>query len=161
MKRYARPVLYGVIVVLALLALMAERPVDASRVAVVQAVSRPAAARTASPAQFTLHERRAGAFNGALFNAPRAAPVVETPVQIELPPSAPPVPDLKILGWMQAAGGPHVFVELNGESHTLTPGQSVGDLYRFDAVGGGFADFTLLSTGESRRYAVTDPALLD
>jgi hypothetical protein len=76
-------------------------------------------------------------------------------------PQAAPIPDIKVLGWMQSDTGPDVFVEWNGESHTLKPAESVGDAYRFDRIDAGLAEFTYLPTGESRRYPVSDPALLD
>jgi len=62
---------------------------------------------------------------------------------------------------MQSGLVPYVFVEWSGASYTLKRSEIVEDLYRFEEIGGGFASFTYLPTGESRRYAVSDPALLE
>jgi hypothetical protein len=60
---------------------------------------------------------------------------------------------------MLADAAPTVFVAYGNENYTLAPAQSVQGIYRFDKIGGGQAVFTYLPTGETRQYAVSDPAL--
>jgi hypothetical protein len=69
-----------------------------------------------------------------------------------------PVPEIKVLGWLESDGVPQVFVEFGGDTAALTPGQMAGDVYRFDAIGAGKARFTYLPTGATREFEVSDPA---
>jgi hypothetical protein len=161
MKRWFRPVAYSAILVLLAVAILgrpATAPADAvvlpARVAHrIEATARPASVPTSR-----LQARSKQAWPVGLFGAAdqpiaeQAAPVAEAAAP------APPA-DLKILGWMLADATPTVFVAYGNENYTLTPAQSVQDVYRFDKIGGGQAVFTYLPTGETRQYAVSDPAL--
>lgn len=164
MKRYFRPMAYSSIVVLAALALFGgESPADTTTVeaAPVRTTTAPIARAQRKSELPTLHERESDAFPAALFAADAAPP---TPAPAPAAPAAPVAAapaDLKVLGWMQSGSVPHVFVEWNDTSYTLKRTEMVEDLYRFDEIGGGFANFTYMPTGESRRYAVSDPALLE
>lgn len=164
MKRWFRPVVYSLVLALALLAILGEAPADipiAAPAGVPALRARIVPSDVDAPARPPMVlERSNGAFAPALFAVERkAAPVVAPVPMVALQP-APPA-DIKILGWMQAGALPHVFIEWNGESYTLTPTQSVGEMYRFEKIGDGSADFTFLPTGETRRYAVSDPALIE
>lgn len=159
MKRWFRPLAYSVILALGLLAIFGGKaPADTS------APDRGSPRRTAvAPAHGqplpTLHQRDQAVFPAALF-AVDPAPPLPPPQPPE--PAPPPAPaEVKVLGWMMSESVPYVFVEWNDASYTLKREESVGDVYRFDDIGGGFADFTYLPTGEGRRYAVRDPALLE
>jgi len=169
-KRWFRPIAYSTIVGLAALALFGgESPADtapagtASASQVAPVVQRPrgqVGERRRVQALPLVRQRDGDAFPAALFAAdalPSPPPAPTAPVA---PTEAPPA-DLKVLGWMQSGQVPFVFVEWNGTSYTLQRSELVEDAYRFDEIGGGFASFTYLPTGESRRYAVSDPALLE
>lgn len=161
MKRLFRPVAYSLIAVLAALAVFGEDSA-APVIAAPMRESRPA--RPASPGQASLpalRERSVAGLHAGLFAVDRAPPPPPPAPVVEVPPPPPPEPELKVLGWMQTETGPHVFVELENENHDLLPTQTAGTLYRFDAIGGGFAEFTYLPNGQSRRYPISDPTLLD
>lgn len=166
MKRHFRPIAYSLIAVLAALALFGgESPADTTVVAParVHASKENARAERAPEGQLpSLRQRGSDAFPAALFAADA---IVPAPPAIAPPAPALPVEaasaDLKVLGWMQSGAVPFVFVEWNGTSYTLRQTEMVEEQYRFDEIGGGFASFTYLPTGESRRYAVSDPALME
>jgi hypothetical protein len=114
---------------------------------------RPDRADTLLPA---LRARGDATFAPDLFTAPPPPP--PAPVEEAAPVEAP-IPELKVLGWLEAGGEPQVFVELGGETSALTPGQLAGDAFRFDSLGAGLARFTYLPTGATREFAVSDPAV--
>lgn len=161
MKRWFRPLAYSTILVLLAVAILG-RPAAAPDDAVVlptRVVHRvEAKTDSANVPASRLRVRDKQAWAAGLFHATeqpipeQVAPVTET-----APPAAP--ADLKILGWMLADTTPTVFVAYGKENYTLTPAQSVQDVYRFDKIGGGQAVFTYLPTGETRQYEVSDPAL--
>lgn len=163
MKRYLRPIAYSTIVVLAALALFGgQAPADTATVEAVEARPRSPVARAERKSELpAVREREDDAFPVALFTADAAlpAPAVVSPAPAAPVSNAP--ADLKVLGWMQSGSVPHVFVEWSDTSYTLKQTDTIENLYRFDEIGGGFANFTYLPTGESRRYAVSDPALLE
>ncbi|NZA25161.1 hypothetical protein H0E84_02090 [Luteimonas sp. SJ-92] len=120
--------------------------------------------RAATPAEReqTLPEigqRDAGSFPVGLFPLDLAPP--PPPSRPPEPPPPPAPAEIKVLGWMMSGSVPHVFVEWNDVNYTLMREEAVEDVYRFDGIGGGFAEFTYLPTGEGRRYSVRDPALLE
>ena len=159
MKRYVRPLVYCVIVVLLTLAVFNQKSSPALEI--VEA-SRPHAAPTSPPPtseQVGMMTRGSLALSPQLFPSPVKTPE-PTPASFETIPAAPPA-DIKILGWMLSEAVPYVFVEWQNESYTLSPAQSAGETYRFDRIGDGFADFTYLPTGAARQYVVSDPALTE
>ena len=163
MKRWFRPVAYSSIAVLALMAIFGGKaPADVAVVAASRTGARPAHARAEREAQphTALRDRRGQRLSAALFAAPAPPSPSPAPVQAPAPVAAPP-PDIKVLGWMQSETGPSVFVEWNGENYSLKPTESVDNGYRLDRVEAGFAYFTYVPTGDSRRYAVRDPALIE
>lgn len=163
MKRYFRPLSYSVIAVLAALAIFGEAPADLPHA--VEPSRRATEPQSASSSARTLpliEDRPELALSSNLFGIdPERAPA---PAQVMLPPveAAPPA-EILVLGWMLSGSGtkPQVFVSWNNDHYTLSPSESVGDTYRFDQIGGGFADFTYLPTGEPRQYAVSDPAVIE
>lgn len=164
MKRWFRPVAYSLVLGLAWLAIFGDAPADvpvAAPADVATLHAMPAAGdldpRATAPA---ILKRRGGAWAPTLFAVSHKAVVAVAPVEMMAPPPAP-LADIKILGWMQTEAQPHVFIEWNSESYTLTPTQSADEVYRFDGIGGGIANFTYLPTGETRTYAVSDPALIE
>lgn len=159
MKRWFRPIAYSLILILAALAVFGgEAPHDP--VLVEPSISRQTSkADPVGPDFARLRDRRREVLPSSLFTVEAIAPVVvPPPAAVTVAPS---VPDVKVLGWMLSDSTPYVFVEWSGDSYTLKPTESVGDTYRFERVEAGFADFTYLPTGETRRYTVSDPALLD
>lgn len=162
MKRWFRPVAYSIIAVLALLALFGKPPAKPDTVA---ATSRAVPAGTAAErrnasgpvANAGIAGQRDDRLDPDLFGAPTPAQVVTAPT----PDVAAPIVELKVLGWMTIDDAPVVFVQYNGENYTLSPGQTVEDVYRFDKIGGGSAEFTHLPTGQPRQYPVSDPTVLD
>lgn len=166
MKRWFRPAAYTVILMLIALAVLGESPsVDPVHATVlpVQVARAPRLAKPQSTQSLetpAVRDRSDAAFTPALFAAaPRpAAPVVVLSAPMPAPQA--PVAELKVLGWMQTESGPYAFVELGGESYTLTPGQ-IQEPYRFNKIGGGFAEFTHMPTGTTRQYAVRDPAVIE
>jgi len=167
MKRWFRPLAYAVILMLAALAVFGGSPADPSVEAA--ALPAPVAARadahrpSPTPDAATtpaVAARDDAGFDTELFAAaPRPAPAAEAAVVAPVAAEAP--ADLKILGWMLSGSMPYVFVELKGENYTLSPSQTAEELYRFDKIGGGFAEFTHLPTGQTRQYAVSDPAVVE
>lgn len=157
MKRHFRPAAYTVTVIALLVALLIREP-DAS-FQVVHATPRNASPPRAadSPDVPRLARRPTAALSPRLF-ATRAKAVELQVEQIDAIPVMAPE-DIKVLGWMLSDVDPYIFVDWQDENYTLSPSQSVGDTYRFDRIGGGFADFTYLPTGATRQYAVSDPAL--
>ncbi|WP_368564627.1 hypothetical protein [Pseudoxanthomonas sp. UTMC 1351] len=119
---------------------------------VVAAVSRPKLAAPAAPS--LLAERSAEPMPSELFTAP-AAPPLSAPAP-PAPVLPPPPAEVRILGWMLSDAVPYVFVEWEKENYTLQPEQSVGDLYRFDRISEGSAQFTFLPDGTTRQYPVSD-----
>jgi hypothetical protein len=165
MKRWFRPLAYSIIAVLAAVAVFGGKaPADASIVEPASAHrdARPSrrATGTVAPSPLTTVRARRPGLPTDLFVVDRPAPPPTTAPEIVAPVTAP-TPEIKVLGWMQSESGPFVFVQWNNESYTLKPTESVDAAYRFDRVEAGFADFTYLPTGESRRYTVRDPALFD
>jgi hypothetical protein len=164
-KRHFRPIAYSLIAGLAALALFGgESPADTTVIAPAHANARAPVKQVEQPARElpSLRERGSDAFPAGLFAADAtapAAPPVSSPAPA-MPVEAVPA-DLKVLGWMQSGTVPFVFVEWNGTSYTLRQTEMVEEQYRFDEIGGGFASFTYLPPGESRRYAVSDPALME
>jgi hypothetical protein len=165
MKLGFRPVAYSTIAVLVAVAVFGgDTPADAS---IVEPVARrvesgttTSAGTTSGVALTAVRKRRGQPLPAHLFTLDRP----ELPLAPTTQPNAPVAPavsDIKVLGWMQSEDGPFVFVEWNNESYTLKPGEPVEEAYRFDRIEAGFADFTYLPTGESRRYTVRDPALLE
>jgi hypothetical protein len=168
-KRWFRPVAYSLIAVLVAMAVFANPSPEAAD-DFVRAVPRdaseapsegPATGTTAGEAATeampppALQPRDDAHFAAGLFAAP--APPPPPPVEVPAPVEAP-IPELKVLGWLELDGAPQVFVELNGETDALTPGQLAGDVFRFDSLGAGTARFTYLPTGATREFAVSDPA---
>ncbi|GAB3094114.1 hypothetical protein [Lysobacter terrae] len=161
MKRWFRPLAYSCIAVLALLAIFGGKaPADATLVEAVR--PRSSARHTQAPAtqQAALRERRHQHLSAELFATPAPTVSLPPPAQATAP-VAPPVPEIKVLGWMQSETGPSVFVEFNGENYSLKPAESLDNAYRLDRVEAGFAYFTYVPTGDSRRYPVRDPALIE
>jgi hypothetical protein len=160
MKRWFRPVAYSTILILLAVAIFGRPATPSASVATLPervAHRAEAAARPASHAP-VLHERGKEALAANLFDAAVEPVAEEAPPVVETVAPAPPA-DLKILGWMLADAAPTVFVAYGNENYTLAPAQSVQGIYRFDKIGGGQAVFTYLPTGETRQYAVSDPAL--
>ncbi|EIL98059.1 hypothetical protein RHOFW104T7_15320 [Rhodanobacter thiooxydans] len=160
MKRWFRPVAYSTILILLAVAIFGRPAVPSASVAALPARvahRAEAAVRPASRAP-VLHVRSEEALAASLFDTAVQTVAEEAPPAVETIAPAPSA-DLKILGWMQADATPTVFVAYGNENYTLTPTQSVKDVYRFDKIGGGQAVFTYLPTGEARQYAVSDPAL--
>ena len=161
MKRWFRPIAYSSIALLVGLAVFGEgRSSDAG---IVEALApRRAAVAVADDGQSALQpvrERAGQSLPADLFGVEPPPPPPPAPVASA--PQATPIPELKVLGWMQSDTGPDVFVEFNGESYTLKPTEAIGEAWRFDRIDAGSAEFTYLPTGESRRHPVSDPALLD
>lgn len=160
MKRWFRPVAYSIILLLLALAIFGRSAEPMTR---ADLSPHAAAARThatppfASP-QFGLQQRGDGALAPSLFKGVAKPEIQESAPPVEVVVPAAPV-ELKMLGWMLADATPTVFVAYGNENYTLAPTQSVQDLYRFEKIGDGEAVFTYLPTGESKTYAVTDPAL--
>ncbi|UTA52656.1 hypothetical protein L3D22_09570 [Lysobacter soli] len=166
MRRHFRAIAYSLIAVLAALALFGgESPADTTVAAPVRVHANKSNARAERAPEGelpSLRQRGSEAFPVALFAADAmvpTAPAIAPPAPA--PPIEAPSADLKVLGWMQSGAVPFVFVEWNGTSYTLRQTEIVEEQYRFDEIGGGFASFTYLPTGESRRYAVSDPALME
>lgn len=164
MKRWFRPVAYSTIVILTMLAVFGGAPTDEAVAASVQPdrISTRAARPVATELPVVL-ARIDESFAPALFVAPaRQAPVAPVaPVALHTPVTTPAPPELKMLGWMMSDSVPYVFVEVGGESYTLSPAQPVAGDYRFDRIGDGVADFSYLPTGQGRQYAVSDPAVIE
>lgn len=162
MKRWFRPVAYSLILVLVALASLAGPAPPTEAEDFVRALPREegaAEARRETPAKVppaALLPRGDGGFATDLFTAPALPP--PAPVEAAAPVEAP-IPELKLLGWIEVDGVPQVFVELGEEASALTPGQLAGDVFRFDSLGAGTARFTYLPTGASREFAVSDPAV--
>jgi len=158
-KKYFRPVAYSIIVLLVALAMFAKNPPEAGQVEHSPGtVGSPRALAADAHSPF-LVQRSDQDPAPALFSVAKKAPPsvpVAAPVATEAPP-----PDIKILGWMMSESVPHVFVDWKNESYTLTPGESLDGIFRFEKIGAGFADFIYLPTGETRRYTVSDPALIE
>lgn len=164
MKRWARPLVYLLVVTLAVMAYLAPPESEDDLLATRIRPDRTDARRV---------ERGRPHGDGFIAIAPRlskpmakdlfpAEAAVQPTVAVEAPDvalSPPPMPDLKILGWMELESVPHVFIELSGESHTLIPGATAADLYRFEKMGAGVAVFSYLPDGRLREFAVSDPAL--
>jgi hypothetical protein len=159
MKKYFRPIAYSVITLLVALAMFAKNPPETSQSERSPTAVTSRGVPAADDSSPLLGKRSDQDLAPALFavdkKAPPPAPPV-TPAAAEAPP-----PDIKILGWMLSESVPHVFVDWKNESFTLIPGESLDQTYRFDKIGAGFADFTYLPTGETRRYTVSDPALIE
>lgn len=164
MRRWFRPVAYSLIALLGALAIFGKPPVEANDEATVQPL------RTASPSRrinrateattaSVLRTRDTDSMLVDLFDGVAEAESVAAQPAADVAPAVAPPPELKILGWMESGGLPTVFVQYANESYTLTPSQSVDGVFRFEKIGGGQAEFTYLPTGESRQYAVSDPAL--
>jgi hypothetical protein len=161
-KRWFRPVAYSLILVLVALAVFADPspeaadafvragPPHAEPVATASGGVAVEATPLAAP-----RARGEDRFAKDLFAAP-APPPPPAPVDTATPVAAP-VPELKVLGFLESDGVPQVFVELGGETAALTPGQLAGDVFRFDSIGAGMARFTYLPTGATSEYAVSDP----
>ena len=164
MKRWFRPIAYSTILILLAVAILGHPPEPSGDAVVLPTQGSHRIERTRSTVRSEsvnasrLHVRNKQAWAAGLFEtadqptSAEAAPVAET-----LVPASP--PDLKILGWMLADATPTVFVAYGNENYTLAPSQSVEDVYRFDKIGDGLAVFTYMPTGETRQYAVSDPAL--
>lgn len=159
MKRYFRPVAYSAILVLGLLAIFDGEP------ATVPAVDQDAPVAT-RPRQFASDQSVAN----LAWRTNEALPLelFATNAKVLVAPTSPAptvaqtaLPDIKVLGWMLADSKPYIFLDWSNENYTLSPGESVGDMYRFDTIGQGFADFTFLPTGEARRYTVSDPVSIE
>jgi hypothetical protein len=58
---------------------------------------------------------------------------------------------------MLSESAPYAFVEWDGTSYSLMPEQTVEDVFRFDSISDGLANFTYLPTGETRQYPVNNP----
>lgn len=160
MKKYARPLGYCVIVVLLALAVFNRKSPQAFEIVEASRPDAGSASRSAPPSERAeMIRRRNSSLSLQLFSSPAKAPVPPPP-SFEAIPVAPPA-DIKVLGWMLSEAVPYVFVEWQNESYTLSPAQSAGETYRFDRIGGGFADFTYLPTGATRQYVVSDPALTE
>lgn len=163
MKRWFRPIAYSIILILVGLAVFSKPPPTVGAEnggAAHDAATRPSLAAPATPlATAALRPRSNEELATGLFAASRAAPppVPAAPAPV----AADPPKDLKILGWMQSDAVPYVFVEYNGESYTLSPTQTVDDVYRFDKIGNGLAEFTYLPTNQPRQYTVSDPTVLE
>lgn len=161
MKRWFRPVAYSAILILLVMAVLgrpAAAPADAVVLPARVAHRIEATVQPASVPASRLHARSKQAWTVGLFGA-AGQPIPEQAASIAETAAPAPPADLKILGWMLADATPTVFVAYGNENYTLTPAQSVQDVYRFDKLGGGQAVFTYLPTGETRQYAVSDPAL--
>ena len=161
MKRWFRPVAYSIVLALLGLAVFGgSAPADGADEAIVQPAPQRAARDAQAPVAIDPVRERRIAWSANLFGvAPR--PVEAAPPPVEVPPTPPAIPDIKVLGWMLSESVPHVFVAWGEESYTLKPSEAVGEAYRFDRIDAGFADFTYLPSGETRRYTVSDPALLE
>lgn len=160
MKKYVRLLAYCVIVVLLALAVFnRESPQAFEIVEASRPNAGPASRPAPPPGRAEMTKRHDSALSPQLFSSPAKAPV-PGPAPFEAIPVAPPA-DIKVLGWMLSETVPYVFVEWQNESYTLSPTQSAGETYRFDRIGGGFADFTYLPTGATRQYVVSDPALTE
>jgi hypothetical protein len=163
-KRWFRPVLYAVMAILAIMAYLAPPEDDddllASRKRVVSMKPRRDVSGVRDIGGFVAIEpRRVEPMVPDLFQAePKPQPVVVEKA-IDAASSPAPMPDLKILGWMELETIPHVFIELSGESHTLSPGEIVADVYRFEKMGAGVAVFSYMPDGRVREFAISDPAL--
>jgi len=168
MKRWFRPVAYSLIAVLVALAVFGPAPDSAAddfvRAAPREPVATPGASTNvdaAPPGDVAaplpaLRPRGDDGFARDLFAAPPPPPA-PAPVEAAAPVEAP-VPEIKVLGWLESDGVPQVFVEFAGDTAALTPGQLAGDAYRFDSIGAGTARFTYLPTGATREFEVSDPA---
>ena len=160
MKKYGRPLGYCVIVVLLALALFNRKSPQAFEIVEASRPNAGSASRPAPPPERAEMTKRLNpALSLQLFSSPAKAPA-PVPAPFEAIPVTPPA-DIKVLGWMLSEAVPYVFVEWQNESYTLSPAQSAGETYRFDRIGGGFADFTYLPTGATRQYVVSDPALTE
>lgn len=161
MKHWFRPAAYSTIVILAALAVFGGAPTEEAVAASVQPdrVS-TRAARPVATEPPVVRARLDESFAPALFVAPeRQLPVA--PVVLSVPVTTPAPPELKMLGWMMSNSVPYVFVEVGGESYTLSPAQPIAGDYRFDRIGDGMVDFSYLPTGQGRQYAVSDPAVIE
>jgi hypothetical protein len=162
MKRWFRPVAYSIILLLLALAVLGRpSPPPAAAIVLPTHVDHRVntTTRPASKPVSRLHERSGRAWATNLFHAATEQSLPDPVAPVAEASTAAPPADLKILGWMLADATPTVFVAYGKENYTLTPTQSVQDVYRFDKLGGGQAVFTYLPTGETRQYAVSDPAL--
>lgn len=159
MKKFLRPMAYSIIALLVALAIFAKNPSETGQNErpPTAVASRSALVTDASPPM--LGKRSDQDLAPALFSIEKKTSPLVTPVAPTVAEVAP--PDIKILGWMLSESVPHVFLEWKNESFTLTPGELLDQTYRFDKIGAGFADFTYLPTGETRRYTVSDPALTE
>ena len=161
MKRWFRPVAYGIIAILVALAVFSKPKEEDDLLAPAALRSDagelrvPRAARhdPVDPA-FALRDRNRDRWATNLFLANRQVTVTQAPVT---PAVAASIPEWKVLGWMMSDATPFVFVEFEGEGYSLTPSQTAGDVYRFDRIGGGFAEFTYLPDGKTRQFPVSDP----
>jgi hypothetical protein len=172
-KRWFRPVAYSLIATLVALAVFADpAPADpAGQFVRAEAGARdPAPIATTAPTPTSptperegpattadLRARGEATFAADLFTAPPPPPAPEPLAATE--PVAAPMPELKVLGFLETDGAPQVFVELGEETFALAPGQLAGDVYRFESIGAGMARFTYLPTGVAREFAVSDPSL--
>ncbi|KAF1703331.1 hypothetical protein [Pseudoxanthomonas suwonensis] len=84
------------------------------------------------------------------------APPPPGPLQ-EPPPAvmyAPPPAEPRILGWMGSGAMRHVFVEWHDENYALAPSATLDDVYRFEGIEQGMAEFTYLPDGTTRMFRV-------
>ncbi|KAF1722239.1 hypothetical protein [Pseudoxanthomonas wuyuanensis] len=153
MKGATRAKLYALAVISLVTALWlrpAPSEPNAETVSVVAAVNRP---QPVAPVLPSLVERGGQAMPRDLFTAPAPPP---PPAVVEAPSAPPPPPaEVLILGWMLTDAVPYVFVEWEKESYTLQPNEVVADLYRFEGISEGFAQFTFLLDGTTRQYPVS------
>lgn len=102
---------------------------------------------------------RSSSLPAALFATPvtvEQAPPPPEPLQ-EPPPAvmyAPPPAEPRILGWMGSGAMRHVFVEWHDENYALAPSATLDDVYRFEGIEQGMAEFTYLPDGTTRMFRV-------
>lgn len=98
---------------------------------------------------------REGRMPAGLFAVDAPLPPQTHPV--ELPPvGPPPVPELRLLGWVLSDKVPWVSVTVGNEGYALQPGEQAESLYRYDGVQEGTALFTYLPDGTRRQYPISD-----
>ncbi|HEY1137603.1 MAG TPA: hypothetical protein VGE64_08950 [Xanthomonadaceae bacterium] len=164
MKHWSRPVLYSAVVILAVMAYLAPpKTEDDLLVNKESGVSakprRQLSSERDADAFIAIAPRRSKPMVSNLFPAEPKPQPVHVEKAVDAVPLPSPMPEFKVLGWMELETVPHVFIELSGESHTLSPGEAIADVYRFEKMGAGVAVFTYLPDGRVREFAVSDPAL--